>query len=70
MTGTSQEHARIEVVGGGEPTAEQVAALAIALTPVGVPELPRSHASGWQRAALHEGVGARPVSCRADVELL
>lgn len=60
----------IAVTAGGEPTAEQVAALVIALTPVAGPgqddaqdTIPR----GWRRAALIEGVGGRPSVSLPDL---
>jgi hypothetical protein len=70
VTATSDGTVRIEVVAGGEPTPEQLAALVVALTPVEVMEVPSSPASPWRRAALHEGVGARPATCPADVHLI
>jgi hypothetical protein len=70
VTESSDGTVRIEVVAGGEPTAEEFAALVVALAPVEVTEVPSSPASPWRRAALHDGVGARPATCPADVDLI
>jgi hypothetical protein len=65
--------ARVEVRGGGAPTAAQLAALVVALTPSGGsdgldegrPALP-----AWTAAALREGVGAAQVLAPADLREL
>lgn len=51
---------RYVIVGGGTPSPEHLAALAVALTPVAVParEGPRGP-TGWALASLLEGVGRR-----------
>ena len=61
---------RYVVVGGGSPTAEQLAALTVALTPVAVPAGERTiEPSGWLRAALLEGVGHGPFASPAELAL-
>ena len=60
----------IVVTGGGEPTPEQLAALAIALTPVAGDDgdaAPDNVPRGWRRAALIEGVGGRPSASLPDL---
>lgn len=59
---------RYVVVGGGRPTPEQLAALTVALTPTAVPDqAPPDRPGGWARAALLEGVGARPFASPAEL---
>ena len=57
------------VTGGGEPSAEELAAITIALTPVaGDDEADDgTQASGWRRAALVEGVGGRNAASLPDL---
>ncbi|MFP5310269.1 MAG: hypothetical protein ACLGIR_11925 [Actinomycetes bacterium] len=71
-TEAGTEHAaspQLRVVGGGAPTPEELAALIVALTPAGggadaaVPV-----AAAWSRAALLEGVGARPMVSAAEID--
>lgn len=59
---------RIQVVEGGEPSPAELAALVIALTPVREepPQEPAAR-SGWQRAAVLEGVGRARYASAADV---
>jgi hypothetical protein len=55
---------RYQIVAGGEPSPEELAAVAIALTPVVIDDREpgtRSDLTGWLRAALHEGVGGAPL---------
>jgi hypothetical protein len=59
----------LRVVGGGEPTAEELAAVLVALTPTGgdgsgdgSPTTP-----AWTRAAMLEGIGGRPAASPADL---
>lgn len=66
---------RIEVTQGGEPSAEQLAALVVALTPVqvrhageGASEPARTPA--WARAALLEGAGGRAAVDPGDLQRL
>lgn len=64
------EPPRYVVVGGGRPSAEELAALAVALTPVAVEDPDRDAApSGWIRAALLEGVGERAFASPAELAL-
>jgi hypothetical protein len=64
---------RIEVRGGGAPTAEQLAALVVALTPTGgdagasepAPAIP-----AWAAAALREGVGGTTILEPGDLREL
>lgn len=60
---------RYQVVGGGAPSPEQVAALVIALTPVAVapPERAERRVAPWAQAALLEGVGGRSLLSAADL---
>lgn len=58
------------VTGGGEPTPEELAAVAIALTPVtgGEEDVDDgTQAGGWRRAALVEGVGGRNAASLPDL---
>ena len=50
---------RYVIVRGGTPGPEELAAVAVALTPVAAPRFEHGphHANGWALAALHEGVG-------------
>jgi hypothetical protein len=64
---------RIEIVGGGEPGPEEIAAVVLALTPVvRQPEVaargPMESVAAWRLAAMLEGVGdAAPVVSSADL---
>jgi hypothetical protein len=58
---------RYVVVGGGEPTAEELAALAVALTPVVVEDGAPAADPAWVRAALQEGIGRRPFVSADDL---
>lgn len=63
----------IRIVGGGRPSAEQLAALVVALTPT--PPSPAEETAPvredpWRRAALIEGVGGRPPTSPADLSRL
>lgn len=60
---------RYVVVGGGEPSAEQLAALTVALTPVVVVGESTPEPSGWVRAGLLEAVGGRPFASPAELDL-
>lgn len=66
--------ARIEVVAGGEPSAEELAALVVALTPVAVVgdadevSASRPGGSAWTEAGLLEGVGFRPFVSVDDLD--
>lgn len=58
------------IVGGGEPSPEQLAALTIALLADGVADpgkAPRGELSGWASAAMAEAVGGRPAYSATDV---
>jgi hypothetical protein len=66
----SQQQVAFAVTGGGAPSAEELAALTIALTPVaGDDSAPDdgTQASGWRRAALVEGVGGRNAASLPDL---
>lgn len=62
------------IVGGGAVSAEEIAALAVALTPVPAPPV-ESHQddadvaqqSAWARAAIIEGIGGRPPASMQDL---
>ena len=64
---------RYVVTGGGTPTAEQLAALAVAMTPVAVAAEadlsvpPAGQPSAWARAAILEGIGHRTFVARPDL---
>lgn len=62
---------RIQIVSGGVPSDEELAAVVVALTPVAggdVAEEPVTRPpSPWRQAAIVEGVGGRPVSSAADL---
>jgi hypothetical protein len=60
----------VRVVGGGEPTAEELAAVVVALTPTAgaATHLPR-RPSAWRRAAMIEGVGGRPPTRPVDLDV-
>lgn len=64
---SEQPAARIEVTGGGEVSPAQLAAMVVALTPVGAPALPSERRPAWARAALLENVGGRRISTRDDL---
>lgn len=59
----------LRVVGGGEPTPQELAAVLVALTPTGgggstsAPD----RTPAWTRAAMLEGVGGRPAASPADL---
>lgn len=59
----------LRVTGGGEPTAEQLAALVVALTPVTGDHEPRRGPAPWLRAAMIEGIGGRPPTSPADLDV-
>lgn len=66
------EPPRYVITGGGTPTPEQLAALAVAMTPVVVPEdedagPPGGAPSNWAHAALMEGVGHRTFVAMPDL---
>jgi hypothetical protein len=66
--------ARIEVVGGGTPTPEQLAALTVGLTPAAAAsDGPAETAPAWARAGLIENVGHRrphrPIDLDATLHL-
>jgi hypothetical protein len=64
---------RFRVLRGGRLSDEELAAVAVALTPVvGQEPSPPDDAtlSGWQQAALREGTGARPLVSPTDLALL
>ncbi len=68
----SPEEPRYVITGGGTPTPEQLAALAVAMTPVAVPDEdagtpPSGAASNWAHAALMEGVGHRTFVAMPDL---
>lgn len=68
---TGDQRPRYVVVRGGDPRHEQLAAIAVALTPVVTVEEgqpPSPEPSGWQRAAVLEGVGARPFASPDEVD--
>ena len=66
----AQDTPRYVITGGGSPTPEQLAALAVALTPVAVegdePTGPRI--ADWRSAAIREGVGHRTFVAWADLQ--
>lgn len=57
------------VTGGGAVTAEELAAVTVALTPIAAttPAATSTVLSGWARAALVEGVGGRPPVSHPDL---
>lgn len=63
--------ALVEIIAGGEPSPEEIAALVIALTPVPPADGGAEVAGGpaaWHRAALLEGIGnAAPIHSAADL---
>jgi hypothetical protein len=59
----------VRVVGGGEPTAEQLAAVLVALTPTGGGDDGHVRTAAWTRAAMIEGVGGRPATSPADLDV-
>lgn len=67
---TAPDLPRYRIVGGGEPTPEQLAALAIALTPVARPDdaVAADATSRWALAALREGVGHRTFVAAPDLD--
>jgi hypothetical protein len=62
--------ARIEVVGGGVVSADELAAVVVALTPVGGGEDTPGPVGppAWARAALLEGVGHRTPTRPSDLQ--
>lgn len=76
MTDETVDVPRYRIVGGGEPTPEQLAAVVVALTPVVVVDeeqaVPAADTNrpAWQRAALLEAVGARILASPADLTAL
>ncbi len=60
---------RIEVVGGGSPTAEQLAVTVVALTPVVADEASTAPVPAWARAALLEGLGGRRPARPSDLDV-
>ena len=68
-----RDHLRIEVSRGGAPTSEQIAAVSVALTAASGArhdgtDTAAPRLTGWQQAALVEGVGVRRIAERADLE--
>jgi hypothetical protein len=66
---------RVEVVGGGAASAEELAALVVALTPVAGPATGqngegRPAVPAWTAAALREGVGGATVVRPSDLREL
>jgi hypothetical protein len=60
---------RIEVVGGGTPSAAELAALTVALTPTGGGDDPAGPATpAWARAGLLENVGHRRPQRPSDLD--
>lgn len=62
----------LRVVGGGEPTPEELAALVVALTPVAVPaaavgDTGADRTPAWARAARLESVGHAPAVSADDL---
>lgn len=63
---------RYVVTGGGTPTSEQLAAIAVALAPVAVAPVaddtpPSGARSNWAHAAIYEGLGHRPFVAAPDL---
>ena len=58
---------RIVVTSGGAPTAEQIAAVVVALTPTVVQTAPVGPPP-WRRAAMLEGTGHPSVHAPADLD--
>lgn len=59
---------RVEVVEGGDPTRAQAAALAIALLTTSTQDRrPVATLTGWQQAALAEGVGGLQIEERSQL---
>lgn len=63
---------RVEVVGGGTPSPEQLAAVVVALTPVTAAHVEADAptpavAPAWARAALLESVGERRIAAPAQL---
>jgi hypothetical protein len=63
---------RYLIVRGGIPGPEELAAVAVALTPVAVAGFEHGphHANGWALAALHEGVGQSFFVAASDLAAL
>ena len=62
--------ATLQVVGGGTPTPAELAALVVALTPTGGGDAQQHRGPApWLRAAMIEGVGGRPPTSPADVDV-
>ena len=64
---TEQPALRLVVTRGGEPTPEQTAAMVLALTAIRPTRSVQPAAPGWQRAALHEGVGGAAAVSAPDL---
>lgn len=64
--GSGDPRGRIVVTGGGDPTAEQIAAVVIALAPTTV-ETVAAGPAPWHHAALLEGIGSPNVPAPADL---
>jgi hypothetical protein len=65
-----QPSARLLVLGGGDPTAEELVAIVVALTPatgVGSSPTDRPAVLAWTAAALTEGVGGPAISRPSDL---
>lgn len=63
--------ATVRIVGGGTPSAEVLAALAVALTPVTVDGADAGGGAAmpaWAQAALLENVGGRRIAAPADLQ--
>lgn len=58
----------MRVLGGGEPTPEQLAAVLVTLTPAEDGDDGPARTAAWTRAALIEGVGGRPPTSPADLD--
>jgi hypothetical protein len=68
--GPDQPGARLHVVGGGDPTSEELAAIVVALTPTGGgggPDADRPAVPAWTAAALSESVGGPAISRPSDL---
>ena len=68
---TAVDTPRYVITAGGTPTPEQLAALAIAMTPVAVEDGRTSTGppgGNWQSAAIREGVGHRTFVALPDLQ--
>lgn len=59
---------RFVITGGGEPAAEQLAALVVALTPAPA-KPPGAGPAAWRHAALLEGVGGPSILAPRDLDV-